>query len=177
MRAFRTLVCLKAIAGIALITACGAAPNDETSATTTVSSSDEDSGSPDGSNPEPPACTVLEDGTCSGGDKTRCCSVEGARFDFEARCWRPAGPSRSAAHAAVGNGTLTCVPIAEGSGGCREYGATVCIARVLPDGELEVIRTSNVWVGEGWLTCEDPVFADFKLNDLPRNDSGRNVCP
>lgn len=156
---------------------CGTAPDEDTKLKASRSSSDEDSGSPEGSNPEPPAaCTVLEDGTCSGG-KERCCQIEGSRFDFEARCWRPAGPSRNANHAAVAWGTLTCVPIAEGSDGCREYGATVCIARMLPDGELEVVRTSAAWLGEDWLPCEAPAWADFELNDLPSYDSGRDVCP
>lgn len=171
MQAFlRNLVGLGAVGAAALLAACGTAPHEETSANTTISSPDEDSGSSDGSNLEPPACTVLEDGTCSGG-KERCCQVEASRFDFEAQCWRPAGPS---SNVVPGYGTLACIPSSNDAPGCRTVFTTVCKTRMLPDGELDVIRTPiYMWKGDDeWLACEATEFADFDLTALPDD-----VCP
>lgn len=173
MNIFRqSVVYLGALVVIGALAGCGAAPDEDSSLRTALSSSDEGSGSVDDSNPEPSACRVLEDGTCSGG-KGRCCAVEASRFDFEAQCWRPAGPSLRAADAALGYGTLVCMPSREDAPGCRVVGATLCKARMLADAKPEVIRTSFLRVGEGeFLPCEAPDFADFGLDDLPGD-----VCP
>lgn len=167
----RALAGLGPIGLIALLSHCGTASPEETNPRVTLSSVNDWPTSPEASNPESPAaCTLLENGACSGEDE-QCCRIEASRFDFEANCWRPAGRSPNLAH---GYGTLTCVPIDENGSGCRTRGAIVCYARMLEDDKPEVVRTSFIWKGapDDYLPCNAPAFADFGLNALPSD-----ICP